>query len=104
MEFFQLVSIVPGTFDICDILTYSVTLLIIEMKNIKTFIFKVGQVFALAIFVFMAMASASNQEALSTKIGEESNSGNHDGTQLIETADSLSTDSYSNFFDYASAE
>lgn len=94
LEILQLTKTIPGTFDIFDIITYAITLIIIYMKSIKRFL----QCLSLVAFVAMALACASSSpnSSLINGVGIPSLNGNggdsgtpSDGSQNIETTDSI---------------
>lgn len=96
LELLQLKTIIPGTFDILDLITYTIVLIIVEMKTVKNHLYHICQMLALVTFVIMALACGTSQEVV-----ERGNTYNHDGTQLIESVDSISIDQYTDYIQYA---
>lgn len=99
LEAMQLAKLIPGTFDILDIVAYLTTIIIIEMKRIKQYLMHIGQVLTLVAFVAMALACATTEDA-----SRGGGNYNHDGTQLIEGIDSLSQGQYIDHLQYALAK
>lgn len=95
LEILQYARIIPGTFDLFDIITYVITLIIINMKSIKRFL----QCLSLVAFVAIALACASQKAIVSPAAGmmeaigggSNGSDGHSDGSQNIEAPDSIST-------------
>lgn len=97
LEILQMESLIPGTFDIYDLLAYISTLIIIEMKILEKHILRAAQTLALSAFVAIALACASSKGIADSFPGKD----NHDGTLLMESPDSINLEQFAEDVHYA---